>query len=43
MKKTRIAGLMTASTPSLNPEQRCLAVGIDRGRELGINLTLRFE
>ena len=28
---------------SLNPEQRCLAVGIDRGRELGINLTLRFE
>ena len=28
---------------SLNPEQRCLAVGIDRGREVGLNLTLRFE
>lgn len=28
---------------SLNPEQRCLAVGIDRGRELGLNLILRFE
>ncbi|WP_439533503.1 TonB-dependent receptor [Polymorphobacter sp.] len=28
---------------SLNPEQRCLAVGIDRGREVGLNVTLRFE
>jgi outer membrane receptor protein involved in Fe transport len=28
---------------SLNPEQRCLAVGIDRGREIGLNVTFRFE
>jgi outer membrane receptor protein involved in Fe transport len=28
---------------SLNPEQRCLAVGIDRGREMGLNLTFRYN
>jgi iron complex outermembrane recepter protein len=30
-------------TYSLNPEQRCLAVGIDRGREIGVNLSIKFE
>ena len=29
-------------TYSLNPEQRCLAVGIDRGREIGAAVTFRF-
>jgi|GEM_PF-3471887 len=28
---------------ALNAAQRCLAVGIDRGREVGLNVTLRFE
>ncbi len=27
---------------SLNPEQRCLAVGVDRGRELGVTLAFRI-
>ena len=29
-------------TYSLNPEQRCLAVGIDRGREIGAAVNFRF-